>query len=137
VDNGYDSDLYESNADNPDGKDHEVDQRQNRVSNDEVYGTMMLLTEVAFDMPVTLDVAEEIILTHALHNHAEVQGPMLGLPETVPLEPEQEEPMAEPAAPIPMESPDLEPDVEVAKVLVESCNDHLATTAIAPGLGLH
>jgi hypothetical protein len=29
VDNGYDSDPYESNADKPEGKDHEVDQCQN------------------------------------------------------------------------------------------------------------
>jgi hypothetical protein len=53
VDNGYDSDLYESNSENLDGKDHEVDQRQINVSNAAIiYGTMVLLNDVAFDMPV-------------------------------------------------------------------------------------
>jgi hypothetical protein len=50
VDNGYDSDPYEDNADNLEAKDHGVDQRQSHVSNDAAYVTMMQLTEVAFDM---------------------------------------------------------------------------------------
>jgi hypothetical protein len=69
VDNGYDSDPYESNSDNLDRKDHEVDQCQSNVSNAaNTYGTMVLLNDVAFDMPVDPDVAMKIVLTHALYN---------------------------------------------------------------------
>jgi hypothetical protein len=89
VDSGYDSDPYESNSNNLDGKDHEVDQRQSNVSNaNDIYGTMDLLNEVAIDMPVNPNVAMEIILTHALHNPGEVQEPTVEPTASVPMEPE-------------------------------------------------
>jgi hypothetical protein len=95
---------------------------------------MVLLNDVAFDMPVNPDVSVEIILTHALHNPGEVQEPTVGPTATAPMEPERKEPMAEPATPVSLESPVLEPEAEFAKVLVESYDDHLATTAVAPGV---
>jgi hypothetical protein len=101
------------------------------------YGTMMLLTDVAFDMPVIPDLSMEIILTHALHNTAVIQGPTLGITATFFMELGQEGPTAEPAAPVPMEPPDLEPESEFSNGLVESYNNHLATTSIAPGRGLN
>jgi hypothetical protein len=111
VDNCYDSDPYESNSDNLDGKDHEVDQRQSMVSNAaNTYGTMVLLNDVAFDMPVNPHVAKEIVLTHALYNPGDVQEPTVKPTATVPMEPEQEEPTAEPAAPVFPESPVLNPN---------------------------
>jgi hypothetical protein len=68
VGDGYDSDLYVDHADNPGEKEHGVN--HHNISNDAGYGTLMLLTEVAFDMP---------------------EEPM--------------EPMAEPEAPVPIDSP--------------------------------
>jgi hypothetical protein len=50
------------------------------------------------------------------------------------MEPEQEEPTAELAVPVSLESPVLEPEAEVAKVLVEFYDDHLATTVVASGI---
>jgi hypothetical protein len=123
VDNGYDSDPYESNSDHLDGKDHEVDRRQSNVSNAaNIYETMVMLNDVAFDMPIHPDVAIEIVLTHALYNPGDVQEPTPEPTATVPMEPEQEEATAEPTTPVSRESPvsSLAPEAEVAKVLMES-----------------
>jgi hypothetical protein len=106
VDNGYDSDPYEDNEDNPEGKDHDVGQRQSHVSNNAAYGTVMQLTEVAFDLPVEPKVSGEI-LTHALQN------------------------TAEPAAPVPIEPPRRVSPWSVP--WVETPHEHLATTSTSPG----
>jgi hypothetical protein len=78
VGDGYGSDPYEDNADSPEEKEHGIDHYN--VSDDTGYGTLMMLTEVAFNMPVEPDDPREL----------ELEGPV-----------------AEPGAPVPMELLDL------------------------------